>query len=109
MHRVYKDKWVYLFLGIAVLTLGFMIMAARDTRRVLGLVRWMYREVWVVKEQNATSIEDRSRLHESQRETRDTLKRLDARSEYLDRVVKDLQEADRRRREAREKGKGQQR
>lgn len=104
MNRVYRDYfWVAIFLALTSACLAAGIWSARDARRTLREIREIRerqeraeKEAGLRKDENIRSMDDQEHI-------KGTLTRLDERSEYLDRTVKDLKEADRKRKEQRER------
>lgn len=79
MTRVYKDKWVWLFLVLGILTLVVALNAADNTKQIKASVDWIYRQMHMVKVQNAESIDDRESIHARLDRLEQVLRRLEQR------------------------------
>lgn len=78
MERVYKDKWLWLFLVMGILTFIVSLNAAENALKIRRAVDWIYGEMQSVRAQNANSKDDRAEIH-------DRLERLESAIERLER------------------------
>lgn len=80
MTRVYKDKWVWLFLAMGILTLLAALNAAENTKRIKASVDWMYSQMHAVQDKAVISEDDRETIHAQVRQLSEAVRRLEARS-----------------------------
>ena len=95
MARIQAIAWTILALA-SLSIIGAMIQRAADVAAVGRGLGDIQRRIMVIENQNHWSIEDRAELHESQGQVRASLERLEG---FVDQV----RDAEKKRREAREK------
>jgi hypothetical protein len=86
MTRVFRDKWLWGFLTLAVLTLVFTASAADSGNKVLRMVTYLYNRVQaveakteVVEEKAVISSEDRRHINERLDAIERAVRRLEGR------------------------------